>query len=636
MRPKTKFLTVVWGKAYITRFANLALPSFIAPGNLPALAEATDLEVVIMTRRDDIAHFECQETFERLRTICPVRFVDIDDLITTSAYGVTLTLAYARPIIACGSEMLNTHFVFMNADFVLADGSLRSLARHIVEGRTIVLGPSFRATAEEVEPLLENAMDRPAGVLSIPPRQMTALAMPHPHPTTVAKTLTQGLCHSTHPNQFFWQVDRNTLLARYYLIFMLCLKPERVLESVNSFCDYSFIPEMCPSGDEAVMDDSDDFFMLELQEREQEIEMLRLGSQSPEETVASLQTWTTKEHRRASTHDIIFHTEDIPPGVASTKAVAQAFVSDINSRLAAPVQHHSHPYWIRGERAWASYRTAQKLSSNPSELSVPARRKEKKFNLRAIKYRIRRSFWTIAYLGHRVLTSRKTAFSLINPDYQDIQLLQKTLASFLKNPGPNAVIVRDKPELTDHLVSRGSGIEFATITDWLKKDTPAIGINPGVGSSTFIYMTQSAAPHFKRVLERCHVTALRGGDCHVVIHEGPNRGQTDGLVTAILPLIEAIREITDLSVKCRFTGGTLKRFHRNFLSFLGRRLIASGLPSLLWILPLLALELPAIYVSNFCMRSKYPSNGSIESCSSVAIHIQSVEHPARSTRKNAH
>jgi hypothetical protein len=75
MRPKVKFLTVVWGEAYITRFATPALPSFLAPGNLPALAAGSDLG-----------------------TICPTRFVAIDDLITTSAYGFPLTLAYARAV----------------------------------------------------------------------------------------------------------------------------------------------------------------------------------------------------------------------------------------------------------------------------------------------------------------------------------------------------------------------------------------------------------------------------------------------------------------------------------------------------------------------------------------------------------
>jgi hypothetical protein len=54
---------------------------------LPALAAITDLEVVIMTARTDIKHFDEHATFRRLRAICDVRFVEIDDLITSGIYA---------------------------------------------------------------------------------------------------------------------------------------------------------------------------------------------------------------------------------------------------------------------------------------------------------------------------------------------------------------------------------------------------------------------------------------------------------------------------------------------------------------------------------------------------------------------
>jgi hypothetical protein len=74
---------------------------------------------------------------------------------------------------------------------------------------------------------------------------------------------------------------------------MLCLKPERIIERIDSYCDYGFIPEMCPSGNTAVMADSDEFFMLELQQREQEMGLLHLGRASDVEIAHSLDEWTT-------------------------------------------------------------------------------------------------------------------------------------------------------------------------------------------------------------------------------------------------------------------------------------------------------------------------------------------------------
>ena len=248
-----------------------------------------------------------------------MRFIEIDDLVADSMYGVTLTHAYARPIIACGADLLNIHFVFMNADFVLADGSLRSFVQHIHDGRSIVLGPSFRATAADMESVLEAAVNCDTSVLTMGTREMAALALPKAHPTKLAKIMNQDCCHSTLPNQFFWRVDENTLLGRYYLIFMLSLKPERVFKTVNSYCDYCFVPEMCPSGDVVVMGDLDAFFMLELQARNQELKFLEFGILSFDDTVSYLGHWTTAEPQRAATYYVVFHAADLPANLRALR-----------------------------------------------------------------------------------------------------------------------------------------------------------------------------------------------------------------------------------------------------------------------------------------------------------------------------
>ena len=116
-RLKARLLTAVWGERYIREFAQISLPSFLAPGNIPALAESVELEVVILTTKSSVSAFQNEPAFLRLQTLCRSRFLLIDDLITTGNYGVILTLAYARGIIDTGAEQLNTWFIFMNSDF---------------------------------------------------------------------------------------------------------------------------------------------------------------------------------------------------------------------------------------------------------------------------------------------------------------------------------------------------------------------------------------------------------------------------------------------------------------------------------------------------------------------------------------
>ena len=86
---KVKFLTVIWGDRYIEEFARVALPSYLAACNLPALATETDLEALVSTSRDSCQKFEEEPVFAKLRRLCPVRYIFIDDLVTTGNYGVT-------------------------------------------------------------------------------------------------------------------------------------------------------------------------------------------------------------------------------------------------------------------------------------------------------------------------------------------------------------------------------------------------------------------------------------------------------------------------------------------------------------------------------------------------------------------
>jgi len=365
---RVKFLTAVWGASYVDRFCALSLPSFLASGNLPHLAVNSEFEVVICTCQSDITYFEKNSAFQVLKQLCDTRFVYIDDLMGSHVYGVTLTTAYGRAIIEMGEDMLSTHFLFMNSDFVLANGSLRGLFQHIDAGRSIVLGPSFRSVSEELEPILEDLVNKDSNVLDIAPRELTKLAMRYPHQTKVAKFQNQQLFHSQTPNQFFWKVNSQTLLGRYYLIFMLALKPERIVSSLNSYCDYGFIPELCPSGDEVCMSDSDDFFMLELQDRTSETSLLKLGRQSMGEIAKSLSRWTTKEHRRAAQYDIIFHSGELPSALINARQKAALFISRLNAGMGRAMSHRFHRHWQFGLEAWVDQRRANGVTTTPKEI----------------------------------------------------------------------------------------------------------------------------------------------------------------------------------------------------------------------------------------------------------------------------
>jgi hypothetical protein len=359
-KPKVKFLTVIWGERYIEEFSKVALPSFLAPGNLPFLAQATDLEIAIMTSESSVEAFHGEPAFATLKSLCRVRFIFIDDLITTGVYGVTLTLAYARGIRDSGAEQTNTYFVFMNSDFVLADGSLQTLVGKISQGHPCIMAPSLRASSEAVLPTLDKLVDRGTSRLAMPARKLVQLALDNLHPTVIGKTITQDFVSCTTHNQIYWQVDSNTLLGRYHLIFMLAIKPERPMPPVNSYCDYGFVPELVPSGRFTVLDDSDDFFMLELQSAAQEKQFLHCGKTGIEEMARELSRWTTREQRRFAEVDAVFHAGDLPPDLEAVRKEAAAFIAKLHGKMKRKaVDHVRHFYWVFGVEAWLTRRQAE-------------------------------------------------------------------------------------------------------------------------------------------------------------------------------------------------------------------------------------------------------------------------------------
>ncbi|QPH52603.1 hypothetical protein [Pontivivens ytuae] len=349
---KVRFLTAVWGERYVREFASLSLPSFLAPGNLPALVREVDLEVVIMTTQSSSEAFDREPAVRRLRETAPCRFIFIDDLVTNGLYGVTLTLAYARGIMDAGAAQTDTWFVFMNSDFVLADGSLRSLLPHLGVEPGAIMSASLRAKAERVVPLLDSYRCQGETILSLSSREGVRLALEHPHRTVVAKTLSQSAITSSTHNQLYWRVDDQTLLARNHLIFMLAIRPEVPLAPISSYCDYGFTPAMVPSGRIDVIDDSDTFFMLELQPSQQEAEMVSWGKADTSRIVKQLESWTTREHRLCARCDVVFHSGEVPTGLDDVRTEAKAFVDALHARMRDPLPAEHHAQWVLGVEAW--------------------------------------------------------------------------------------------------------------------------------------------------------------------------------------------------------------------------------------------------------------------------------------------
>src|SRR5262249_33148693 len=148
-------------------------------------------------------------------------------------------------------------------------------------------------------------------------------------------------------NRLLWSVDNNTIIGRFYLLHMICIRPEIVDFIIGSSCDYSFVPEMCPRGNVVIITDSDEYLVVELQPHDHEGRFLSLGPYSVERLARSLSEWTTSRHRTNAEQAIIFHSGQISEKLTETLAEAEEFVRELTLHLdPTPQPYRNHPYWL--------------------------------------------------------------------------------------------------------------------------------------------------------------------------------------------------------------------------------------------------------------------------------------------------
>ncbi len=350
---KVCILLPVWGHEYITEFLELNLPSLLAPGNIPALAAVYPLRFTFLTRNSDIPFFENNSLISKLKSICDIDFISISDLASLRSYSVTLTLAYDRGIKQAGEEMLNTYFIFLTSDYIMANGSLNGLMKYINKGYNGICSGNFQVIKENIKPFLLEKIDPITQTLVIEPRELLKHSFKNFHPIVFASMFEQTVSHNYHANRFFMRLDHTVLASRFYLLHMLCIKPETTDYRIGSSCDYSFIQEMCAksvaSGNIGIIDSSDDYLVIEAQSKDHELKHIMSGSYDTKKLARGLADWTTKLHRENAKHTIYFHMRDLTEeDKKNAETKLDKFINEISQNLFKFEEqpYFNHPYWI--------------------------------------------------------------------------------------------------------------------------------------------------------------------------------------------------------------------------------------------------------------------------------------------------
>ena len=343
--PKVRLTIPFWGQAFAQKVVRFTIPALVAPGNLPVLAQDFDVEISLVTQTELFDFIKSTPSYTRLCQIAQVSLIPVDDLLTgfPGDYGPVLTFAMIRGYEDLGERMLNYYLMFLNADFILADGSYRTAARLMKEGRGLIHSPSFRCVLEDILVDLEPLVENEGSVLALPPRQMVDLALRHKHVTVKARTVNQKTTHQWRMDQFYWYIDETALICHQWSIGLIALKPERVVLNPILMFDYGFIPDICPTTEPYFITDSDDFFMIEPQKRVSGDDLVRLGWIEPDAVAADLSRWTTEHHHKCGRQMHVIHSADLPENTSEIIAESRAYIDDLFQRVGPPNPHINHP-----------------------------------------------------------------------------------------------------------------------------------------------------------------------------------------------------------------------------------------------------------------------------------------------------
>jgi hypothetical protein len=261
------FIVPVWGNEYTRFFAEICLPTFLAPGNIPALPLADRHAFHIYTTPDDRAAIEVSPAYHHLARHMQVNFHRVRVLDPTRhANPLAVQSDCYRRAIRAGDAADRAMF-FMTPDMIIADGSLRNLAAMADRPNVrAVLGTGVRLVKDTVEPHLLAHHRAPDGAIAIAPRALVRVLLEHMHPMARA--------HFYRPDEgdgnlrlsnLYWRAGEEGIVARCFHLHPYLVYPRVKNALFTSTVDGDYIESACPDMAETyVSDDSDEFCVCEL------------------------------------------------------------------------------------------------------------------------------------------------------------------------------------------------------------------------------------------------------------------------------------------------------------------------------------------------------------------------------------
>ncbi len=257
--PPTPFhvVTVVWGRAYIELFLDVAVPNQLTPGNLGALPPGSRYRV--FTTAEDLELLEASAALKQANDVIPVDLVVAPELSRVSDdQFVRLTAGHSQALRNAADS--GAAVIFLAPDHFMSEGTLAAAVRRQSGGTRAVVCAGLRVQRET----FLAALHARGGVPALPPRELVALALGHWHVSTRSH-MVDSESRPRRPVGVYWNVPGEGILSRCFYLHPLMVDPLRRDVLPVETIDHHYVAHACPDRDQVhVVSDSDEFVLFEI------------------------------------------------------------------------------------------------------------------------------------------------------------------------------------------------------------------------------------------------------------------------------------------------------------------------------------------------------------------------------------
>ncbi|HTB62730.1 MAG TPA: hypothetical protein VK737_04000 [Opitutales bacterium] len=350
------FVTVVWGTVYTRNFLDLALPTQLAPGNLPSLADQPECLYKIFTTSADAkiiradAHF--LEIGHHVRTHI-VEFASSSEGLTFAAM-ISLYQRAIRETNAANGVMIS-----LAPDMLLSDGCFAALRQLHAQGKRVVLIAGLRASLETFPAALRKAAQPDSnGALSLPPRLLVKLAFDHLHP--ISQSLFWDSSNfSTHPSQLYWWLQKTPprmMEMHCFHLHPLLVDGARKDLIPDSTIDDDYVQLVCPDPTtHYTVTDSDEMACVELSHVSHKVGL----EGSRDSNIRQIAQWChescNETHRKHVEQAIILHEGPLPVGIKECQKRPSEIIQDILCQTIIVQQNERRSQFIAPWLRWIGW-----------------------------------------------------------------------------------------------------------------------------------------------------------------------------------------------------------------------------------------------------------------------------------------